>query len=349
MSILDCDINTCSTQLNYRSDWDIDTIRNNFGRSDWDIDPSLHVLYPVGLGHRPEPRTLPGRIGTSTRATTDPAPRTGTCISLFFHFSYIFLKKGKEKERIRKKNATAIAQGGLHAGNACHPDPVRARDARRRLQEGNDTTGAIDVVPERDSFHLHRPWCERRPRHQPNHHGGAGEPLHGRIHRRHHGDAGIRSSKPLSAHTTTVTPTHRSAKHRHRQKPKPSRVTTQPSRRASRGHWRRRQTGVTAGPHQDGATAKPGRTRREQPSPSSRANCRWRCRAAPASAVAAGPRQSTDTRRLREAGRVSHGCRRRRPHGRAASRPRRSSPEECRSGVHTRGSGLPPSGSGHLR
>jgi len=120
-------------------------------------------LWPVGLGHRPEPpRTLPGRIGTSTRATNSarsdwdvdtshhrPSATDWVLYLFFFHFSYIFLKKGKEKERIKKKNAAAIAQGGLHAGNACHPDPVRARDARRRLQEGNDTTGTIDVVPER--------------------------------------------------------------------------------------------------------------------------------------------------------------------------------------------------------
>jgi len=102
-SRLDWDINTCSTQLNYRSDWDIDTIRNNFGRSDWDIDPSLHVLYPVGLGHRPEPRTLPGRIGTSTRATTDPAPRTGSNISLFFTFFIYFFEIGKRERKDKKE------------------------------------------------------------------------------------------------------------------------------------------------------------------------------------------------------------------------------------------------------
>jgi len=37
-SRLDWDINTCATQLNYLSDWDIDTIRKNSGRPDWDID-----------------------------------------------------------------------------------------------------------------------------------------------------------------------------------------------------------------------------------------------------------------------------------------------------------------------
>ena len=39
-SKLDWDINTCSTQLNYLSDWDIDTICKNSGRPDWDIDTS---------------------------------------------------------------------------------------------------------------------------------------------------------------------------------------------------------------------------------------------------------------------------------------------------------------------
>lgn len=37
-------------------------------------------LHPVGMGHRPEPpRTLPGQIGTSTRATTQPTPCQMKC------------------------------------------------------------------------------------------------------------------------------------------------------------------------------------------------------------------------------------------------------------------------------
>ena len=41
-------------------------------QSDWDIDPSLNLLCLVGLDHRPEPKlTLPGRIGTSTRASKE--------------------------------------------------------------------------------------------------------------------------------------------------------------------------------------------------------------------------------------------------------------------------------------
>ena len=56
------------------------------------------------------------------------------------------MEKKKEKNK-KEKDAASIAEGLL-------PVLVRARDTRRRLQEGNDASGAIDAVPRRDEFSI---------------------------------------------------------------------------------------------------------------------------------------------------------------------------------------------------
>jgi len=77
-----------------------------------------------------------------------------------------------------------------------------------------EMTPMAPLMPSQEGmgFHPHRYRDEkRRPASSAPPHGVNVEPSHGRNQRRHSGDAGKRSSKPLSAHTTTVPPTQRSA------------------------------------------------------------------------------------------------------------------------------------------
>ena len=79
-SRLDWDINTCSTQLNYLSDWDIDTIRKNSGRPDWDIDTShANTPHSTLLRHS---HTLAGLHPSAIPAAPKPVP-----LATFFFFS----------------------------------------------------------------------------------------------------------------------------------------------------------------------------------------------------------------------------------------------------------------------
>ena len=131
---------------------------------------------------------LPGRIETSTRATTTytPPSRIGTSTR-----ATTALKKRERKEKeknalseatnaeappCRKSLTSPSRRSGQRRRRRCQPkkgwaftrhirhgkltpitlttdeSKVRARDARRRLQEGNDANGAIDAVPRRDGF-----------------------------------------------------------------------------------------------------------------------------------------------------------------------------------------------------
>jgi len=90
---LDWDINTCSTQLNYLSDWDIDTIRKNSGRPDWDIDTShANTPHSTLLKHS---HTLAGLHPSAIPAAPKSAPPQ---LATFFFFYFRFLRKKQQKE-----------------------------------------------------------------------------------------------------------------------------------------------------------------------------------------------------------------------------------------------------------
>jgi len=157
--------------------WDIDPDLNS-ARLDWDINTSLN-------------RSPLGRIGTSTRATTQPTPQT---------------KNYKNKKKRKKRKALFQKQ----------PPPKQASlvelpDNVFHVVEMPDVAFRKDVTPKAPStpsqegigFYQHHHRKEMKqlapPTPPPWRSWGA---LHGRNQRRHHDDAGKRSSKPLSAHTT---------------------------------------------------------------------------------------------------------------------------------------------------
>ena len=156
-------------------DWDINRDSLDFGWSDWDIDKATPTytphgcrigtstraattLRPVGLGHRHEPpqstlclvglgprpeplRTLPGRIGTSTRATTT-------------HNTTQNKRERKEKEE-KALSEAANAEGCL-----------QVEKARHRFQDVEDV---VDASPRRVGLSPSiSDMGDRRPRHCPS-------------------------------------------------------------------------------------------------------------------------------------------------------------------------------------
>ena len=136
-SRLDWDINTCSTQLNYRSDWDIDTIRKNSGRPDWDIDTShANTPHSTLLRHS---HTLAGLHLSAYPAAPKPA-RPPLATFFFFHFHFF------EREAKERRGTNSLSQ----LSDECRT--TTPENTRCHLQEGHDAGSAVDNDPRRVGF-----------------------------------------------------------------------------------------------------------------------------------------------------------------------------------------------------
>ena len=122
-SKLDWDINTCSTQLNYLSDWDIDTICKNSGRPDWDIDTShANTPHSTLLRHS---HALAGLHPSAIPAVPKPVP-----LATFFFFYFCFFRKKRKKLPV-----TAERRMPNHHARKCPMSPSgRTRRWKHRRQ-----------------------------------------------------------------------------------------------------------------------------------------------------------------------------------------------------------------------